>query len=332
MTNNHSNRPLKTKSVFPYCLPTNTYGTTLFWAEEYWAVVKIHELVQKYPNIDFSGLIDPYFRREINNLLKGSIHEKILGTKTFNDISDVTWQDNRRSVNIATSHAPSRFIALDYWERFGDDFGIVTFDAHLDLSDSEYIHGAWINKDLACRTAVIGGWAEPSSELLDAHSSLAFLSPSIDQIATNQEFIAWLEGKKIYLSLDLDYYNFSQTGFLGYSNFWHRNKIIGHSKNLEQDLELKNVENQPNDPILLGKLLGFFPNLGIFIQNKKSSIKKQSNEITNTLRRIVKLCRKNSTKILSIDFVEYSPTCDWQQLTIKEFLNNYSIYSKFINS
>ena len=210
MTDNHSKRSLKSKLVFPHCIPANTYGTTLFWAEEYWANIKIQKLEQKYPNIDFSGLIDPYFRREINDLLKGSFHQKILGTKTYQDISDVTWQDNRRSINIATSHAPSRYIALNYWERFGDDFGIVTFDAHLDLSDSNYIHGAWITKELASRTAVIGGWAEPRSEFLEAQSSLAFLSPCLDQIVTNQDFLSWLEGKKIYVSLDLDYYMISQ--------------------------------------------------------------------------------------------------------------------------
>ncbi len=46
MTDNSlfSNRYPKTTTVFPCCLPSQTYGTTLFWAEEYWIVMQIQEL------------------------------------------------------------------------------------------------------------------------------------------------------------------------------------------------------------------------------------------------------------------------------------------------
>ena len=94
---------------------------------------------------------------------------------------------------------------------------------------------------------------------------------------------------------------------------------------------LINVENQPKSSILLGNLLGFFPNIGIFIRNKKNSLKTQSIEILNTLKMIARLCRRNSAKIVRIDFVEYSPICDWQQLTIKELMNNYQNYSAAVN-
>ncbi|MHA2244809.1 MAG: hypothetical protein ACXADY_07550 [Candidatus Hodarchaeales archaeon] len=321
-----SNRCPKTTTVFPCCLPSQTYGTTLFWAEEYWIVTQIHELVRKYPQIDFSGLFDPYFMKQFPNLLKGSIHEKIFDTKKFSDISEVTWEDNRQFINIATSHAPSRYIAMNYWETFGDDFGIVTLDAHLDLLDSEFMHGAWITKDLARITTVIGGWAEVIYDFEDAEPSLAFLAPDIDSINTNREFIAWLRDKKIYISLDLDYFRISQTDFLGYSNYWHRNKIIGHSMNIKQMLEEQNKNNQSNSQLLLGEALGFFPNLEAFVRNKKKSLKKQSDDIFITLNEISQLCSKNSATILSIDFVEYSPTCDWQQLTIKELMENYPRY------
>ena len=333
MTNNNlfSDSYSKTTTVFPYCLPAQTYGTTLFWAEEYWTVMKIQELEKKYPHIDFSGLIDPYFKKQFHTLLKGSIHEEIIGTKRFSDISEVSWEDNRQVINIATSHAPSRYISLDYWEEFGDNFGIVTLDAHLDLLDSEFIHGAWITKELASITAVVGGWAATSYDFKHAESSLAFLVPDIDSIISNRDFLTWLRGKKIYLSLDLDYYRFSQTNFLGYSNYWHRDKIIGHSMNFEQMLTKQNKDNQLGSPVLLGKSLNFFPNLEVFIKNKRKSIKKQSNDILSTLREITRLCRKNSATLLSIDFVEYSPTCDWQQLTVKELIKNYLKYSVMID-
>jgi len=320
----------KTTTRFPLCIPPQTYGTTLFWAEEYWTVIRIQELEKKYPYIDFTGLIDPYFIQKFHNLIKGSIHEKILGTKSFTDISEVNWEDNRQIINIATSHAPSRYIALDYLEKFQDEFGIITLDAHLDLSDSKFMDGAWINKRLASNTAVIGGWAETSYDFVDANSSLAYLAPDMNDISSNREFLSWLKSKKIYVSLDLDYFQLSQTTFLGYSNYWHRNKIIGHSMNIEQMLTEQNLKHHSNTPFLLGKYLHFFPSIEIFEKNKKISLKKQSEEIFATLREIVRLCRKSSAHLLSIDFVEYSPVCDWQQLTIKEFINNYPKYIAII--
>ncbi|MFX1286233.1 MAG: hypothetical protein ACFFB5_21545 [Promethearchaeota archaeon] len=321
----------KTSTRFPYCVPPQTYGTSLFWAEEYWTVRRIQELKKKYPYIDFSGLIDPYFNQNFHTLLKNSIHKKILGSKSFTDISEVSWEDNRRVINIATSHAPSRYIALDYLEKFRDNFGIITLDAHLDLSDSQKMHGAWINKKLAGITAVIGGWAETSYDIDDSDSSLAFFAPNMESISSNREFLSWLKGKKIYVTLDLDYYQLSQAAFLGYSNYWHRNKIIGHSMNIEQILLVQSYKNQLNSPIPLGKYLHFFPDLEVFEKNKKLSLKKQSDEIFVTLRDVARLCQKNSACLLSIDIVEYSPVCDWQQLTIREFMENYSRYMAIID-
>ena len=70
MTDNSffSNRYPKTTTLFPCCLPSQTYGTTLFWAEEYWIVMQIQELEIKYLYIDFSGLFDPYFVKQFHNL------------------------------------------------------------------------------------------------------------------------------------------------------------------------------------------------------------------------------------------------------------------------
>ncbi len=249
--------------------------------------------------------------------------EIISNYKRFKDISKVFWEDNRQFINISPSHVPSRPIAQNYQEIFGDDFGIITFDAHLDLSDSGNTHGTWITQKLAGITAVIGGWAETRRDFEEANSSFAFLEPEVESIISNREFIDWLRGKKIYISLDLDYFSRSQTNFLGYSNYWHRNKIIGHSMNLEQMFALQNNNYHSCTPNLAGKSLGFFPDLKIFAQNKKDSLKKQSDDIIIILREISKLCRQNSALLLSIDFVEYSPTCDWLQLTIKEFIGKY---------
>lgn len=321
----------KVLTTFPLCIPSQTYGSTLFWAEEYWTVVKIQELKRRYPHIDLSGLIDPCFIRKFPNLIKGTFHEKMLGTRSFDDISTFFWEDKRQRINIATSHAPSRLIAEDYWQQFGDDFGIITFDAHLDLSNSQGIHGAWITKELASITSVIGGWADTSHDYEDASNYFPFIEPNVKELFSNRDLFTWIKGKKIYLSIDLDYYQLSQRDYLGYSNFWHRNKIIGHSMTINQILEEQNESRNVNSPLLLGKSLGFFSDLDIFTQRKKESLKNQTKMILNTLKKIEHLCRKNSASLLCIDFTEYSPICDWNQLTIKEFMQNYSRFQAIVH-
>jgi hypothetical protein len=104
-------------SLFPDCLANNSYGTTLFWIEEYWATRKILELERKYPNIDFSGIIDPDFKNMMPKLLHKPPHIEILDSSQFSDFSKIVWEENRRYINIATSHAPSRFIASNYANR-----------------------------------------------------------------------------------------------------------------------------------------------------------------------------------------------------------------------
>ena len=252
---------LRDKTVFPLCLPPQTYGTTLFWAEEHWAIMKIQELNKDYPQIDLSGLIDPNFIQEFPSLIKQPAHEIILNTRRFDDISSISWEDNRQTLNISTSHAPSRFIAEAYWDRFGEDFGIITFDAHLDLSNSQNLHGAWITKDLASITTVIGGWADTSQDFEEATGLFSFIEPNITSVISNRDLQTWLKDKKIYLNIDLDYYQLLQGDYLGYSNFWHRNKFIGHSMTIEQLLAEQIEEYQMNSSFLLGKALGFFSNL-----------------------------------------------------------------------
>jgi hypothetical protein len=317
---NHSRMAVAT---FPSCIPANTYGTTIFWAEEYWTFTKIMKLCQIYPHLDFTGLIDPFFKKSFLNLIEQEPHKKLIGIKKYNEISEKIWEINRRILNIATSHAPSRFIVKNYHQEYGDSLGIITIDAHYDLNNCGFTHGAWLSKDLAGITAAIGGWAEKTSDL-NASTSFAFFSPNLNDLINNREFAEWLKGKKIHVTLDLDYYRSSKLNFLGYSNYWHRDKIIGHSMNIEQELEESTIDKLLSNQFMVGKHLGFFSNLENFIENKKNSIKKESSEIFSTIYIISKLIKKSSAKLISIDFVEYSPICDWHLLTINEFIRNYS--------
>ncbi|UCE12387.1 MAG: hypothetical protein JSV04_09320 [Candidatus Heimdallarchaeota archaeon] len=335
MRNSHLSTEISqnSQSLFPSCLLPHTYGTSLFWAEEYWAITRIGELEKNFPNVDFTGIINPQFKKMFPELISRSHLENILDTKRFFEITKVLWENNRRIINIATSHAPSRFIAKNYLKEYTpEELVIITFDAHLDLSDHNSIHSAWITKELASVTAVIGGWEEASSDIADSKSSLAFFAPDIESLISNRDFLAWLKGKKIYLSLDLDYFRLSQGAFLGYSNYWHREKIIGHSMNLGQLLQEKNEEIVTNKPLVAGIILGFFPNFEYFEQKKKKIIRKQTKEILHLLLRISRFLHDYSANILSIDFVEYSPICDWRQLTIKEFLANYDNFFSTIQS
>ena len=102
------------KIAFPSCISSSTYGITQFWAEEYWAWVKVQELRFLYPQIDLNGLINRIFENQLPNLTKTSPHKKIIGTKDYNDIPTDSWEIGYEKLNIATSHAPSRFKAQNY--------------------------------------------------------------------------------------------------------------------------------------------------------------------------------------------------------------------------
>ena len=315
-------------SLFPDCLTKNSYGTTLFWAEEYWAARKIFELERKYPEIDFLGLIDTNFKNRLSDLLQKPPHKNLIGKNHYNELSGNIWEEDERFLNIATSHAPSRFIANRYSRIIRDNFCIVTVDAHLDMSSDNYIHNAWINDDLAIKTAVIGGWIENQRDIIESKPYLAFLEPTFNRLTLNPLFAEWIENKIIYLTLDLDYFHISQHKFMGYSNFWHRDRIVGHSMNFEQVLDEYVIKNKNFDQLCMGRILDVYSDLDTFLQEKKNSIKQQSKIIEELLKVIVEFCIDYSATLLRVDFVEYSPICDYQQLTIKEFeRNNHNFFS-----
>lgn len=319
-------------SLFPDCLAKNSYGTTLFWAEEYWAARKILELEKKYPNINFSGIIDSYFTNMMPQLLHKPPHIDILGTNQFSDFSKIVWEENRRYINISTSHAPSRFIASNYAKILGEKFRIITIDAHLDISNINFIRNSWIDADLMTRTALIGGWAEVTADIDYARGNLAFIEPNVDKLIQNPNFREWISGKMIYITIDLDYFRLSQQNFMGYSNYWHRDRIIGHSMNIEQILEEYITQDNKSGKILLGEILGIYSDLSSFIQDKKNSLRNQSGKIEELVRSLVNFCEDNYASFLSIDFVEYSPICDYQQLTIKEFERTYQNFFSILST
>ncbi len=308
---------------FPSCIPPNTYGTTVFWVEEYWAFVKVKLLLTKYPNLNFSGLFNSLFINTLPSILIETPHQKVKEIKEYHDINSIIWEMNNEFMNIATSHAPSRFIARNYLTTDRENFRIINFDAHLDISDSSFIHGAWISNDLTARTALIGGWAEQVSDLNNARSNLAFLAPDISSLSSNNKFISWLHKKQVYITIDLDYFGLSQKNYMGYANFWHRDKIIGHSMNLDQILEERADLFHKNPFFVLQILMEHTSDINLFFKKKKESLKLQTKIISNLLNEITNLLQATSSSLLRIDFVEYSPICDWKQLTIKEFINNY---------
>ncbi len=119
---------------------------------------------------------------------------------------------------------------------------------------------------------------------------------------------------------------------MGYSNYWHRDKIIGHSMNFEQILEERIIKTKVKNSRMAGYLLGIFHELESFVKKKKRSLKLQSGEIEKLLELIVSIFKSNSATLLCVDFVEYSPICDYRQLTLKELEKKYSKFYDIISS
>ena len=319
-------------SSYPNYFKGNNYGTTEFWVEEYWAATKILELEQKYPGIDFTGLIDDNYKTKIVSYLQESNHLDLSNITKFAELSEIESKDYRKFINVSTSHAPSRFIAKEYIHSIGDKFGIITIDAHLDMFNRDFIHNAWITNDIASFTTVIGGWADVMDDIQLAKSVLAFYEPNITDLSFNSNFIKWIADRKIYLTIDLDFFHSSQSKFMGYSNYWHRDKIIGHSMNFEQILEERIIKTKVKNSRMAGYLLGIFHELESFVKMKKRSLKLQSGEIEKLLELIVSIFKSNSATLLCVDFVEYSPICDYRQLTLKELERKYSKFYDIISS
>ncbi len=317
--------------VYPTCISSSTYGITLFWAEEYWAWLKIQELRVLYPQIDLTGLINQVFENQLPNLTKTSPHRKIVGTKNYNEIPIDSWDIDYRKLNIATSHAPSRFKAQNYLKKYTNDFRIITLDAHLDIGRSDLIHAAWLTEDLAKKSAIIGGWSEASEDMGHARSLIPFISTCTNDLLEKKDFKKWITGKKVYLTIDLDFFP-SLDKYMGLSSFWHRNLFLGHAMNINQRIELEKDIKTGSNNCLAGVKLQIFNDIISFMKQKKKSIQSQINQLNHLIEDIAVFFQENSASMLGLDLVEYSPICDWQNLTINGFKDDFQYLSTLINT
>jgi hypothetical protein len=317
--------------AYPSCISASTYGITQFWAEEYWAWIKVQELRSLYPEIDLTGLINEKFENQLLNIMKTSPHGKLVGTNDYNDILIGSWEICYGILNIATSHAPSRFKAQKYLRKFGNDFRIISFDAHLDLGKSDLIHAAWLTEDLAKKTAIIGGWSETSVDLDDAKSLIPFISTCLNNLYKKKDFMNWIKGKKVYVTVDLDFFP-SDKIYMGLSSYWHRNMFIGHAMNIKQRIEIQKDVKFGLSNELAGVQLQLFRDIFSFLNQKKESIQSQVKQINRLVESIVNVFQENSTSILGLDLVEYSPICDWQNLTIHSLKDDFQHISDLIKT
>jgi len=317
--------------VYPTCISSSSYGITLFWAEEYWAWLKVQELRLLYPQIDLTGLINQLFENQLPNLTKISPHMNVVGTKNYNEIPIDSWDIDYRKLNIATSHAPSRFKAQNYLKKYTNDFRIITFDAHLDIGRSNLIHAAWLTEDLAKRSAIIGGWSEASDDMSHARSLIPFISTCTNDLIEKKGFKSWITGKKVYLTIDLDFFP-SQDNYMGLSSFWHRNLFLGHAMNIKQRIEIEKDIKIGSNSGLVGVKLQIFDDIVSFMKQKKKSIRSQIDQLNHLIEEIAGFFQENSAYLLGLDLVEYSPICDWQNLTINSFKENFQYLSTLIST
>ncbi len=317
--------------AYPDCISTSTYGITQFWAEEYWAWLKIQELKLLYPQIDLTGLINPIFEIQLPNLTKIRPHKKINETRDYNDIKVNSWEINYKKLNIATSHAPSRFKAQNYLKQFTNDFRIITLDAHLDIGKSDLIHSTWLTPDLAKKTTLIGGWSESSKDVKYAQGLFPFISSQMNDLLEKKLFKKWIEGKKVYITIDLDFFPYKDN-YMGLSSFWHRNLFIGHAMNLKQRIELLDDFEVGLNNTLAGVKLQFFDNISSFMKQKRDSIQQQIYQSNDILKNLIDFFQETSAFLLGLDIVEYSPICDWQNLTIEGFEKNFHFLNNLINT
>jgi len=321
---------MTSQNHYPFILPPNTYGYNLFWIEEYWAFLKFLRLKQNFSELSFNGLIDESFISDMRSVFLGFPYDQLQGLNNFMDINGDFCQFNRNFINLATSHAPSRYVAELYLIKYKEKFSIISFDAHFDLDSRDIVNNLWITKKLASNVILIGGWAETNSDYALSSNSFPFIFGDPDEILTTPKVVSWIRDKQIYVTIDLDFFPISQYGYLGYSNYWHREYLIGHANTFQQCLSKVFLNgrklNQSKDlpkTYSVGKMLDFFPNLKKFHKLKLRSLERQSLSLLNLLKSLNRIIQECSANLLSIDLVEYSPICDWNQLTIKELIKLY---------
>ncbi len=316
-------------SPYPDCVPSSTYGITQFWAEEYWAWRQIQKIRGKYPQVDFQGLVNYIFENHVKNLLSKAPHCNILNTHSFRDIPENSWELSTKEIGISTSHAPSRYKAEILSRKYEDQLRIITFDAHLDLGNSFGIHGAWITPKLARKTAIVGGWADPDYEVKSGSKVAKYFQPSLTELRDEKPFLDWIKNKTVYLTIDLDFFP-PEAQYLGLSSFWNRNLFIGHSLNLNQQIQMLPDHIDRSQSILIGKEINIFENLSSFMEYKKRSINLQIQKLVKLIGEISTLFQENNSLLLSLDLVEYSAISDWEHLTLNALIRKYNLLEKLL--
>ncbi len=311
--------------LFPKCVSNTTYGVTQFWAEEYWTWLQIQKIRKKYPFIDLSGLVNREFENHLNELLINKPHNKILDTNSFTEVPKDSWVISNNMLTIATSHAPSRYKAQRLLRRYKEKCRILTIDAHYDLGNYSGIHGAWITDKLARHTCVIGGWDETLYELKAAQSFIPYIESSLTILSENNSFLRWIADKKVYISIDLDFFP-PAAEYYGLSSFWNRNLFIGHSLNLNQQIQMLGENIDLATPTLIGKTINLFENLSSFRKEKIISINSHLRMLMNLIEEIVILFQNTSSSLLGMDLVEYSAICDWDHLTINALMKHFNLF------
>ncbi|MHA1330423.1 MAG: arginase family protein, partial [Candidatus Hodarchaeales archaeon] len=311
---------------FPYNILLKYYGLNIFWAEEYWAYSSYRKLRAEYQNVGFEGLVNESVTEFLESLLNNSVYQKLKNTKCYSEITEEQVLFVDKKINIGTSHAPSKIKASNFINEYDDDVAIISIDAHFDLQEKDLIHGKWITKEIAPYVIMVGGWAESEYDFESDRDKFMFYFQSIQDLTENRSLKDWIRNKKIYITLDLDYFKLSSTSYFGYSNYWHRNYLIGHSNTFSQLLgeKLDTASTRLiNSQISAGKILGYFKNLDEFKEKKVQSIAQQTKEMVGLLKIIEHVLAGNSARIISFDFVEYSPICDWNYLTISELIKEF---------
>ena len=312
---------------YPLCVPDSTFGFSLFWAEEYWAWNKIQKIRETYPNINLEGIVNISFENLLPSLISKPPHDSLRGTTNYQDIHSNPWEIEYKLINLATSHAPSRIKAEKFLQEYHESFIIINFDAHCDIGGKGIIHGAWLTNKLLKKTAIVGGWSDSKFELSNSSSKPVINEKELEIMLDNSKFRKWIKEKYVYITFDLDFFQLNKK-LEGLSSFWHRNFINGHSLNIFQEIEILLTKNFKIDKKPIGSSLEFFQNLRDYKSDKLASIQMQNNLMIGLIKRLYEVLEEESAALLNLDIVEYSPLCDWENLTINELIKSFDILNQ----
>lgn len=305
--------------------PNNPFGTSVYLFEEIWLYQNFLTLQKKYPQANWDGLINRDFLTKLPIFLEKFGQEQLLGYTTgLHNIQKGFIKHSRKKINLLTSHAPSREVALNYLNSEEKKVVIINIDAHLDFSPVSPVAGnIWITPEIAKHSIVIGGWDESTQDIKEAKSFFKYIFTDFEDFFENDKIINYLNGAKVYITLDLDYFcheELCRYNFLGISNYFHRQRFIGHAKTINQVLSEEIVANNYSSEFNVINEAGISLKNGCdikdFRKSKIISIERMKSKIIIYLSRLFLQLKDLDTSILSLDIVEFSPSCDWENLSL----------------